>query len=405
MKNKVLLVTLLLSVSTLAGCDKKEQEEPKKEATPIIEPTADETKEFGEAEKKLASQLLLNKKYLSIFVNEEVELVGKTRLYSTGKNLSYVVADPTIASVSEAGLVKGLASGETKITVTDLDNPHLSVEVPVYVNATINESRKTALVNEFKALGTEEVTAVVNHQSYEKITYKNDVVHKYLIEDEDMVASYDDAYFRITEVDSESITDNGSLNIAFFEWIFYTNPFYDTIVYHQTGDIKTYSPVATQSYMEKERTVPMFEILDNLFTSGSEVFTNVFRYASLGSVASMAETEDEGDFGSMGDGSMVFTSTATWESETATQDDETRYGIPYGTLTPTTQDMRFTIKDNKVVGVDIDIEMTYKIGSDNYREEYHIVYNYEEITSENRSQHIVVPNRKDYTLVDYLFAI
>ena len=398
MKNRILFLTLLLSVGCLAGCSNNGEEGNDGE---IIIPTADETKEFGGSERKQAQKLLLNKKMVSVMIGEEMELVGKTRLYSTGKNLSYEIADPTIASVSEAGLVKGLKQGKTKITVTDLDNPHLKVEVPVLVNKELSATEKTDLIKSFTDLGETSVKAIVNNESYEKSVYKNGKLQKYLIEDEQLVASYDDAYFRITETDSESITENGALNIADYEWIFYTNPFFDTVVYHTTGDVKNYYPVATQSYMEGNRYQPMFDILDNLFVSGSEVFTNVFRYAALTPVATMAEDEDI--CGSAGSGSMMFSSTANFPSDTADQDDESRYGIPYGTPTPATQTMRFTIDNNQVKNIDIDLRMTYTIGEDNYVEIYHIVYNYERI-DEQKSQ-IVVPNRKDYTLVDYLFAI
>ncbi len=401
MKNtKVLFLTLLLSAGCLAACGKQNGQGKE---TEIVIPTASETKEFGDVEKKPAEKLLLNKKMVSIMVGEQTELVGKTRLYSTGKNLEYKIDDATIASISETGEVKGLKQGRTKITVTDKDNPHLSVEVPVLVNKSLSSSEKASMIENFKAVGETEVRAIINNETYEKSIFKNGKLQKYLVEDEVLVASYDDAYFRITETDSETITENGAINIANYEWIFYTNPFYDTIVYHTTGDVKNYYPVATQSYMEGERYKPMFEILDNLFTSGSEVFTNTFRYVPLTSVANMAASEEEGLVGSAGANCMMFTSSASWPTDTADQDTETRYGIPFGTLTPTTQTMRFTIEDNKVKNIDIDIVITYTIGEDDYEEIYHIVYNYERL-DEQKSQ-IIVPNRKDYTLVDYLFAI
>ena len=237
MKNtKVLFLTLLLSAGCLAGCGKKSDDQGKEQE--IIIPTASEVKEFGGVEKQPAENLLLNKKMVSIMVGEQVELVGKTRLYSTGKNLEYKIDDATIASVSEVGEVKGLKQGRTKITVTDKDKPHLSVEFPVLVNKSLSSSEKANMIESFKAVGETEVKAIVNNETYEKSIFKNGKLQKYLIEDEVLVASYDDAYFRITETDSESVTENGAINISNYEWIFYTNPFYDTIVYHTTGDVK-----------------------------------------------------------------------------------------------------------------------------------------------------------------------
>ena len=386
--NKLLFLTLLVSACCLTACNSN----PEDEDQIVVDNSTDKT----------ADHLFLNRRMVSLMVDEELPLVGKPQINHDGKNLKYECADTSIATVSEDGTVKGIKAGHTSITVSDKSNPELKAEIPVMVSAEISGSEQSALVNEFKN-DTTEVKAVVNNELYEQATYKNGVLQKYDCEEETMVASYNDAYFRITASGSEIITENGDFKFSSMEWIFYTNPYYDTLVYHTDGDVKNYYPVATQSYMEEERTVPLFAILDNIFVSGSEIFTNVFRYASVSTAVSNIGTEEGDVVGSAGPESLFFTSSASWPNETASQDDETRYGIPFGTLTPTTQDMRFTIKDGRVANIDIHIKSTYTIGEDEYEEITDIVYSYEEIDAQ-KSQ-IIIPNRKDYTLVDYLFAI
>ena len=90
-------------------------------------------------------EILLNHRIASVFVDEEYQLEGLEQFKYTGKNLNFVSNDESIATVNAAGVVKGVAAGETVIVVSDKDNPNLKVNVPVIVSAEIDEN--TALVS------------------------------------------------------------------------------------------------------------------------------------------------------------------------------------------------------------------------------------------------------------------
>ena len=107
------------------------------------------------------------------------------------------------------------------------------------------------------------------------------------------------------------------------------------------------------------------------------------------------------NYGSLGDGQMIYGCTVHFDDETADQDTETRYGIPYGTPTPATQAMRYAVKDNRVIALAIHLEETYTIGEDNYVEIYDIDHTYYDFDEDT----LYIPNKKDYTLVDSLFSI
>ena len=407
---KALLLTLLIAVGTLAGCN--EEQLPEEQVLPdnvdMVIPESDSEKVFDEAAAQ-PKGLLLNHKNVGMAVGEKYQLSGIEQAHHDGKSLTFKSANEAIATVDENGLITGIANGKTTIEVADKADPNLKIEVPVSVMELLKTRQLTSLLSSLSAINEDGLKSIVDHNMYEKRIYKNGVLQSYDRFDEHMVASYDDAYFRIYETDGEIRTEGGSITFSEYDWIFNTNKFYDTLVYHQVGDIKTYYPVSTVSYMNQSpRYQPMFDILDNLFVSGHEVFTNIFENAKLSGFLAYATKNYsnviKGDFHSFGDGkSLLFDCVVNYDDDTASQDDETRYGIPFGTECPTTYNLRFHVEDNRVVGYTNHGVMTYTIGSDNYEEVYDIDHLYERI--DDQKSQIVVPDKSQYTLVDYLFAI
>ena len=403
--NKALLLTLLIAVGSLAGCNKIPAT-PEQGDEEII-PESDSSKVFG-GEAVSPKGLLLNHKTVATVVGEEYQLECIPQANHDGKSVTFSSANPMVAKVDENGVITGLSAGQTTITVTDKTNPDLKEEVPVYVASTIGMVAQSKILKRLGQVDETNLRSIVDHEMYEKRIYKNGVLQSYDRYDQTLVASYDDAYFRILETDGEIKTEGGSITFTEYDWIFNTNKYYDTLVYHQVGDIKTYYPVSTVSYMEESpRYKPMFDILDNLFVSGHEVFTNLFENAKLKGFLEYATSNysnvTKDLFASVdGESSLLFGCTVNYDS-TATQDDESRYGIPYGTPTPTTYQLRFHVEDDKVLGYTNHGVTTYTIGDDEYEEVYDMDHLYERF-DEQKSQ-IVIPDKSQYTLVDYLFAI
>ena len=405
MKNsKAILLTLLISVGSLVGCNKSEQ--PGTDDGSVI-PASDSEKVFNEAAVQ-PKGLLLNHRTVALAIEEKVQLSAIEQTHHDGKNLTFKSADTAIASVDENGLITGVSKGQTTIEVSLKDNPELKVSVPVSVMEELKTRAANNMLAKLKDVNEDGLTEIVDHELYEKRIYKNGVLQSYDRYDQHLTASYDEAYFRITETDGEIRTEGGSITFTEYEWLFNTNKYYDTLVYHQVGDIKTYYPVSTVSYMEDSpRYQPMFDILDNLFVSGHEVFTSLFESAKLAGFLEYAANNysnvQKNGFWSLGEGSMMFDCKVTYADDKASQDDETRYGIPYDTPCPTTYNLRFHVEDNKVLGYSNHGVMKYSIGEDNYEEVYDVDHLYERF-DEQKSQ-IVIPDKSQYTLVDYLFAI
>ena len=313
-----------------------------------------------------------------------------------------------------------MSNGYTSIEVSDKAHPELKTTVPVYVYADLKTRMSNNILNKLSAIEEDDLREVVDHELYQKKKYKNGVLQLSAIWDQNLIASYDEAYFRIVETDADIITEGANLTFKDYEWLFYTNPAYDTWCFHVNGETKNFFPVPTVSYMDQHlpRTAPMFDILDNIFVSGREIFTNMFENAKLKGMLEYATNDytnvkkgitasiDDKSSSDLYDAStFMFECTVTYANDKASQDDESRYGIPFGTPTPTVYNLRFLVKDNQVVGWTNHGVMTYTIGDDEYQEVYDIDHFYERITDDNRASYINVPNPQEYSLVDYLFAI
>ena len=433
--NKKVLLSLAL-VGVLSACGTKTSPSTEASKNTIIDPiTTDivipekESEETIEGEGAYATKLLLNHRTIALHHNkaraesdprDTVQLQGLPQANHTGENLSFVSANPEIATVDENGLVTAISNGYTSIEVSDKAHPEVKTTVPVYVYADLKTRVATSIINKLAAVDEDGLTEVVDHELYQKKKYKNGVLQLSAIWDQNLIASYDQAYFRIAETDADIITEGANLTFKDYEWLFYTNPAYDTWCFHTSGETKNFFPVPTVSYMDKHlpRTAPMFDVLDNIFVSGRDIFTNTFENAKLKGFLEYAQNNysnvEKGFMASIDDTSssqtydattFLFECKVTYANDKATQDDETRYGIPFDTPTPTVYNLRFLIKDNKVVGWTNHGVMTYTIGADQYEEVYDIDHFYERITDENRETFLAVPNPSEYSLVDYLFDI
>ena len=415
---KILFFIPLMAVAALVGCNSNGSGS-NNGTNEIIIPEANTNDAVDNRAAVLPDELLVNHRMVSVFVDEEYQLSGLEQLNNRGDNLVFESKNAEIASVDESGVVKGVASGETEIVASIKNHPEVSVTVPVIVNAVISDSQAKSLAEGFEKINEDDLKSIVDYEMYEKRVYKDDkenldtdgnpvkVLQSYDRYDQRMTVSIDDAYLRIWETDAEIKTEGGAIDFTNYEWIFYTNAFYDTYIFHQTGDVKNYLTVPTQSYMEKARITPIYDILDNLFTSGRKILDNVISSAKLEDFTSLVGSDSSQILaqksGSNGAGQMLFDCTLSFASETADQDDESRYGIPFGTAMPATQQMRYTVKNNRIIASTITLIQNYDIGDDHYTAYYDIDHKYEDF-DEDKSQ-LFYPDKKNYSRADSIFDV
>lgn len=426
MKNKkVLFLTSLLAVATLAGCGTKTSSKADDGVpTSMILPEASEVQGYDNDNVKFPEELLVNHRVAALMVNETLQLEATEQFGYAANNVKYEVKDATVATVSENGLITGLKAGETEIVVTDKNNPEFKRTVPVAVYGQVASADVLGITTALKAYETEHpVKEVVQRKritrTFAKRPYvepvegapENDTPYTVFsadYSDEMMVFSVEDAYLRMLETDSEVRVTDGSVDFTTYDWIFHTNRYYDTLVYHQQGDAKTFYAAATQDYMDAGvRSAPLYDVLDNLFTVGHDFFLNQLDNASFADIADIAENDynnvEDKKVGSIGDGSLFVHGVLTFKDSLADNDDERNYGIPVGTPTPTTQDSTWIVKDNKVEAIYFYLVQDYIIDDYEYQMIMDIDIKIDELSAD-RSE-IYVPARDEYQLVDYLFAI
>ena len=388
------------------------------------------------------------------------QIRGLARLLQPADNLSFKSLDETVASVDANGNVKGLKAGQTVIEVSDKAHPDVKRNVVVdvynglvpetpgvyYTQAEIDaavegdpaygkttkdykidpirndQDQINDLATKIGQIDDSGLTEIVDHELREMATYKNGKRQLYHVWDETMVASEDEAYFRIIETDGDTKTEDGAMSFVDMEWIFNTNQYYDTYVFHTKGDVKNYFPVSTVDYMPEDPTVnnrvaPLLDILDNMFTIGRDIFTDSLEDARITADSlelitanySNVERNQAGmlldEQGNPSEKDFFLDATIIFNDEKADQDDESNSGIPFGTPMPATQKMMYTIRDGKLVNFSIELVQNYEFGGDVYQKTYFIDHTYERITDENRDTYITLPDKSEYTLVDYLFAI
>ena len=416
MRNKkVLFLTSLLAVTALTGCGTKTIP-----AGPIVLPEAEQSESFENKIATYPEELLLNHRTAALVVGDTFQLEAVSQFKYAGNNLKFESKDETIATVDETGLITGVAGGVTAITVSDKNNPDFKYDVEVYVTPETAAADVSDICTKLTKYENENpVSEFVQYKMLQKSIFRRptkqneedpdaDFVRiSYSRSDEYSVFSKKDAYLRILETDSEIRTIDGSIDYTSYDWIFHTNKYFDTLVYHQTADTKTFYSAPTQDYMDGERTAPLYDVLDNLFTVGHDYFLNQLENTQFGDATDIAVSDysnvADKKVGSLGDGSLLVKGVLSFDQSTASLDDERNYGIPYGTPTPTLQDSTWVINDNKVVALYFYLTQEYSYGGNDYIEIMDIDYKYEQISEDRHEIH--VPNRNEYVEVERLFEI
>lgn len=387
MKKKLLLSTIVLLSLVVTGCNNKKGDDPIPEKFDIALTSSQET--------------------IGLFVGEERNL----NIFPEPKTdfkLKFTSLNPEIATVDENGKVTAVAQGEAKIAVQDLNRDKAGTFIEVKVVEKMKTRDANKIYKEMKTVGESEVVDnFTDEEFYEKTIYKEGVQQSYTFWNQHMIYSKENAYFGIVERDIDILKPDGAKTFADSSWIFYTNQYYDSYTFHVSHGQKNYYVASTTSYIGQPRTQPLYDILDNIFVSGHELYTQTFETAGLSYPIELAQASYSNVInqrgGSLGDGRLVFGCTVTFDDSVADQDDENRYGIPYGTPTPTTQDMLYVIENNKVVSTYIHLNTKYEINGEHYEEEYNITHSFKAFTEGNPE--LIYPNKDDYTLVDYLFAV
>ena len=418
-KKLFLSATILLSL-VLTGCNTNKNSSAPSSDSPVISsseegpvvPDPDVIPDSFEEEIKTAVS------ELALFKKDTQQIVAYPDFRTPMNNLKFISRNPSIASVDENGLVTAVDVGETEIMVRDLNRASAGKFLKVSVVEKLAAAKTTALYNTMQPYATaEHMDNFEDHEFYEKTVYKNGVLKTYDLWDQTLVYSQEHAYFRVYETDVERRVNGGADSFSSLDWIFYTNEYFDTYTFHSQGIQNNYFVAATQAYIGEDQTEPMLEVLDNIFVSGRKIFTQAFEHESeSGTAPGMYTLNNVLDYatknysniknkktGSTGPGNAIFSCRINYSDSTADTDDESRYGIPYGTVIKASSETKYIIENFQVVGEQNVITQTYSFGGDDYTEvinSNHVITRYADPEND-----LYYPDKEQYTLVDYLFAV
>ena len=325
MKNLLKLTLSLLALTGtlyVGGCTgETPSEEP-----PVVVPVFDGV-----------TSMRVQEKLLPLFVGETADLHVDTFPRVLRAKAVFSVADTSIATVSEEGVVTAVAAGQTTLTVCNSDGA-VTKEIPIVVSeANLKTSTKrSTLINNItkkqKSDGLANVDKVRIYENSDELRFLNGTQIRHINEDQEMVISKSDAFFAIYGYDKEVKCSDGSVTIQDWGWIMYTNEYFDTYCFHIDGYTKNYCVVSTTSFVEKEggRWAALCGVLDNLFISGHGIMTNYMEYSVGADVLSAGNASGTTKAGSLGDGNFMYTyGEAGTDTVTAKEEDD--IDIPAGT--------------------------------------------------------------------------
>lgn len=278
MKKKLTPILALAGVFLLAACDKTE----------IIK----YDKELDRSYSYNPDSLFLNYHGLSLFLNESVQLEANILpALAYDAKLNFSTSDITVATVDANGLVTAVGAGECSVIVTSDKNPNATETIPVVVLESIPCDQTTIPLELSKGLDNTLVDQMVRFPSGEPTrtaSIQNEIISYYDVKEGvpvlqkqrfdviDIVCAKDEAYMLIDEKDYITKTEDGAREYDGSSWIIYTDPDYNSYLYHTLAASKNRLSVKTTYFIGNPRLDALYAILDSLFTSGHEYMATEF---------------------------------------------------------------------------------------------------------------------------------
>ena len=226
--------------------------------------------------------------------------------------LVYSSKNPEIASISNTGLVRGVANGSTTVTIAPKDKPEAAVEVPVIVLKDGSTDEVKTKLNEQKEIQKERFIETVDEDGetvYKASRFSNSRhtdSYYYYIEDPTLPKAKqtwklirgdeeneltqgdeDEGYYGLRAKNYSLKVEDGNFDFVNYAWLFNTDDSYETYIYHEMGSIRNVLSVPTQAYIGQDRLAPAYDAMGLMFTNLREIAEDNF----LGA----CETESLGD--------------------------------------------------------------------------------------------------------------
>ena len=320
------------------------------------------------------TSLDVSKKKISLGVGEETSFITRiSPVIAYDAKLVYESDNTAVATVSEAGVIKGVAIGNANITVKYEKNHNISHVVPVSVFNRLgakSEDLTTAVSNMLAAQGELEEIDTVHMSEYRDYYVLKDGVKVYnSIEYTNTYESKSNAFFYYGWHEDTMKVAGGNFEPSDGAWIINTDKGFDTHVYHVSGTTKTTLVVPTQSYMDTGTRIDCVQkLLSTLFRDADELFNEAYEDA--------LSTKDLGEEftnfrhlvtgGYVGENVVGYSLTQNGYHETVKPEDESDYNIPAGTDTILDITLHYTWRNALMVTMEIIQSQSYDLDGSHY---------------------------------------
>lgn len=228
-------------------------------------------------------EIMLNSYSQTLYLGEEFQIEALlTPLMSEGSELVYTSSNPSVASVTESGLVKALAEGSSNITVKSAVEPSIMNTLKVTVFEAVaktdkNLQLKFAKMKAYQKANVGEPSKLKNQQVKSYTLYKDDVLFSKSTQYNNIAFSEDDALVYFGGRDTYQRLTEGTKTRDFGIYNIQTDKDYHSYIYHNSDSNNRYCYVPTEFNLGTEytRMDTVYSILDSLFSSGRNLILNV----------------------------------------------------------------------------------------------------------------------------------
>lgn len=356
-----------------------------------------------------ASEMRLNYYSIGLVADEEKQIVAnfspKAAYYHKP---TFVSSNPDVAKVDENGNIKAKKAGLATITVSvNEGDAKISEEVRVFVGEketgtsvlSDNVNKQLAYQAKFVKDGSAEVTEV--HEIRNTDFFLEGVIQKGAYEDSTYTLSKKDGFIGFGGYESVLKAPEGNRESLHYGWAFLTGEDYISHLYHTYNSNKTRMSIPTQSYMSKGRFQCVSDILDNLFTRGSEIIVDQNLSTALevstlkglrrGTVYTYHDADND---------IMIYKESGKG-STTMEPEYESNYEVPAGTKMQAVQDITYCWHNGICVAEDIELDYNYDLSDGHWDRNLTLRFS----CKVNDDVDVVLPNNSEYRVVDSIYDL
>ena len=195
--------------------------------------------------------------------------------------ISYSSSNPNVVSIDQNGNITAKANGFAILTA---DCGDFSSECYVSVTETTSKSEAKKV---FQAItDAQKSSEFVKTNSLSIMEYSHSTVTKdgklnyESVGYESTIMDKDEAYVYLSDsIYKKKIIQDAPFSYSGGSWIFYCTDEFETYIFHEDSGAKRYMRVDCASYVESgDRFAALCAVLDNVFSVGSDYFTNQFKF-------------------------------------------------------------------------------------------------------------------------------